>query len=305
MTCPAKGSRSEVSIALEDENGVSPTGNGSYQMIPFQSNSIGLTREYFEDSSIYPNRQKSFGRLGNHATAGDLVVSYAHETYDHLLCSLMMADWTNNILRIGQTVKTLSVQCRHHDKDITFVHRGCRVNSFNIDVNSSGVVSSTFGVIGIDTDTPAAPLDADPTSSPEKQPFTHLEGSFRVDGANVGYMTSVSLNFDNRIEADYSLGSKFATCLSSSEAMVEGTVVAHFVSLELYERFVQEERSILQFFLSDGNGNSHNFTLGNVLFTGADLPVSDGGSISVTLPFMAFFDPARNSILQITRVQDA
>lgn len=301
MTCPAKGSRTEITIIEETTYGVTPAVvAGDTQVVPYVSNGINLTKDMFEDPSINADRQKRFLRHGNKNVAGDMAVAYSHQSYDLFLESLFQNNWADDVLKFGDAPQSMSIQVWHKDKDLLFLYSGLRTNTFNIEVNTSGVVTSTFGMIGKDVTTPANELDASPTAAPNKEPFTHIGGTFKEGGTTSAVLTGISLTVDNQMTADMALGSDTAICVSSSMVSVTGTVTAYFVSHALYTKFLNEVDSSLEFTLSDGNANTHNFKMNKVVFTSADVPVSDGGSVTVTLGFEALND-GTNGALVITR----
>lgn len=297
--CPAKGSRTEVSFFEESELGVRAGDEG--QVVPFISHSINLSKEEFDDPSIRGDRQKRFHRHGNRNVAGDLTIAYSHEAFDMLFESIFMNKWAEDELKIGQQGISLTMQALHRDKEVQFVHRGLRANTYSMEVNTSGVVQSSFGFVGVDTSTPTTPIDDAPTPSPNKQPYTHLSGVFREGNQVNGVITSIQLDIENNLTADYALGSDNAICISSEMLTVTGTLVAKFRNMELYNKFVNEQTSALEFTINDGNGNSHNWKLPQVKYTAAEVPVSDGGSLTVTLPFVALYDEARGTTVELNR----
>lgn len=301
MVCPAKGSRTEVTVIEEVTYGTTPaTSPGDTQVVPYVSNGVNLTKDMFEDTSINSNRQKRFLRHGNRNVAGDLAVAYSHEAFDLFLTSLFQNDWSANELVFGSSPKSFSMQTWHQDKDLLFLYTGLRANTFNIEVNTSGVVSSSFGLIGNDVTTPASEIDTSPTAAPNKEPFTHIGGTFKEGGTTSGVLTGISLTVDNQMTADFALGDDKAICVSSSMVTVTGTVTAYFTSLALYNKFLNETDSSLEFTLADGDNNTHNFKMNKVVFKSADVPVSSGGSVTVTMGFEAL-DDGTNGALVITR----
>jgi len=247
MACPAKGSRTRITAVEESTFGVTPT-DPDTQIIPRATSAINLTKDVFDDPTIRSNGQKSFSRHGNKRTGGDIGVSYASKSYDFLLSNVFQNDWNGNVLKLGQIGKSLSIQVEHLDKNLIFLHTGLRGSTFSMEVNTTGVVSSTFGFLGLDTTTPGTSIDDDgPIPAPDRQPFTHAGGTFKEGGAVSGVITGISLSMDNQMDSDYVLGSNKAICISNSEVMVSGTVTAFFTSLDLYNKFLNETESSLEF----------------------------------------------------------
>jgi len=288
MSCPATGSNTKITVIEETTLGVTPTINdGDTQVIPRSSASVNLTKETLENPTVRGDGLKELPRHGNKQVGGDISVAYAHESHDLLLANVFQNDWNANVLELGRIEKSLTMQVEHQDIDKRFVHKGLRGNTFNLEVNTTGVVNSTFGFLGTDTITPGISIDGDPTPAPNKQPFTHIGGVFKDGGTEHCVMTGLTLSINNQMDANFALGKSSAICVSNNSAMVEGSITAWFTNLDMYNVFLNEEVTTLEFTLDDGNGNTHTYYMDEVKFNTGDVPVSDGGSLTITVAFVA------------------
>jgi hypothetical protein len=85
-------------------------------------------------------------------------------------------------------------------------------------------------------------------------------------------------------------------------ATVEGTITAYFEDAALINRFVSETTSAFQVTVNDPSGASnYTFHFPRVKINGASVPVDGPTSRIVTLPFVALYDTAENSNIEIIR----
>jgi len=300
------GSRVQLAYIAEVVYGTLPIAaspaNTDLQQVPFISNNLNLSKAIFEDPSIQSNRQVKFSRHGNREVAGDVTFAYSHEAFDDFLESLCYGTFTTNVLKIGQILKSFSVEVGHLDIDQYRVFTGIVANTLALEVNLDGVVQSTFGLIGKDMTVASTSADNDGvTTAPVKEPFVHFDGSFKEGGATTAIMTSISLNIDNGIQSNFALGDAALKSVTSSMVNVSGTVTAYFEDSVMLNKFINETSTSLELTLDDGAGNSHTWLLPKVEFNGADISVSDAGTIPVSIPFVALYDEAEASTIKITR----
>jgi len=298
----ATGSQVEFTVIAESTYGTTPSITpGDTQFVPFISNNLNLTKAVFEDPSIQANRQSKFSRHGNREVGGDISFAYSHEAFDIFFESLCSSTFSSEILKIGQTQSSMTVQVAHQDITQNRIFTGLVANTFNLEVNLDGVVQSTFGLMGKDMTVATSDIDSAPTAAPDKQPFVHFDGTFKEGGSAIAILTGISLSVDNQNNANYVLGSDSIDSLSSAMIKVEGTVTAYFQDAVLLNKFINETASTIEFTLDDGEGNTHTFLLPNVKYNGADIQVSDGNTVPVTLPFVALYDGTEATSLKITR----
>ena len=201
------GSQVQVTITNETVYGTSDyTIAGDSQIIPIISNGLNLAKGIFEDPSINADRQKRFSRHGNKEVTGDMSISYAHETYDELLESVLFSTFATNALTIGSTIKSFTVEVGHLDISQYREFSGIVVNSMSLEVNLDGVVQSSFGLVGKDMTVSAVAQDSAPTAAPTKQPMVHFDGTFKEAGSVIAILTGINLNIENNINSNYALG---------------------------------------------------------------------------------------------------
>ena len=296
------GSQTRFTYINETVYGVSDFAvDGDSDEVSFISDGLNLTKGIFEDPSIISDRQTRFSRHGNKEVAGDVAFAFANTNYDPFLESVMFSSFNANVLKVGSTLKSFTVEVGHEDIGQYQLFTGLVANSFDLEVNLDGVVQSTFGMLGRDMSISGVEQDTSPTPPGDFQPYVHFDGVFKEGGASTGILTGITLNIDNGVDMNYALGDSAVKELTSSMIAISGQVTAYFENADLLNAFLNETETTIEFTLDDSFGNTHTFFLPKVKYNGADIPVTDGSTLPITLPFVALFDATEASTLTITR----
>lgn len=301
MSCFTAGSRARFSYINETTYGVTPAVSaGDTQIVDFISNNINVSKAFFKDPSISENRQTTDINTGDESVAGDVTFAYRHEAQDDFLANLFRNDWAGNVLKVGQADNSMTVWVEHLDNGVDREYTGVLVDTFKFEVNKSGVIQSTFGLVGQDYDS-ASSGDSGPTAKVNKEPMFEFNGSIKEGGNTIGYATAVSINMANGYSPAVVLGSQNPTCFTSSTLEVTGSLTVQFKDATLLNKFLDDTYSSLEFVVADGSGNSHTWKLPRIKYTGAPINISDGGLIPITLDFEAAYDNASGTTVQVTR----
>ncbi len=93
MAQVAKGAGSQISLVDEAVYGVTPA-TPAFQLMNFESMSLGLSRGNLRDNSINTTRNRKFFAYGNQAISGDVSGNLVFGTWDKLIQSaLMSGNW--------------------------------------------------------------------------------------------------------------------------------------------------------------------------------------------------------------------
>ena len=82
---------------------------------------------------------------------------------------------------------------------------------------------------------------------------------------------------------------------------LSGTVSAFFDDITLYNKFINETASSLQFELTDTAGNSYFVYMPNIKYMSGNPDVSDDGSVTISMAFAGVKDTATGKTLIIQR----
>lgn len=301
----ATGSRAQLGYIAETVVGTTPV-TPQMKGVAFTDLSLELTKGLMSDNSLRADRQKRFSRHGNKSVGGSLKVNYALNEYDEFLAAAFYSVWSTNVLKIGNTETSFSLE--HGQSDIGQYRQFTGVHFDGVDLtvpSGNQVVTASFAALGMNGAISATSLDANgldnPVSNTYGDPLVHLEATFKLGGTSIGYMTGITVKVAQAAQANYALGSAAARSITPGMVSVSGQVTAYFETAALATLFISETNSSLEFTLNSG-ASSQTWLMSVVQFNGATIPVSSDGPLIVTLPYEALYDSVSGSMIQITRV---
>jgi hypothetical protein len=270
---------------------------------------VGLTSDSLVSNTIRNDRQTSYARRGNSSTEGDLTVELTPDNYDVFLEAALQGTWTTNKLQIGNIQRSFAFEQGFDFSGGTGTEKeyrvmnGVIVNTMSMDITTDELVTATFGLMGA-TETPfsATPADATYTVPPAKDIFYHEDGTFSVDGIAVCYLSAISFELTNNAEITRTLGA-CPPSISSGKVNVTGTVTALFESTAMYNKYINNEDTILDFTLAttDQNETLH-FEFHRVKFTSGTITATGEAGVTVEMGFEAIYSDTDGNTMTITRV---
>lgn len=301
----AQGARSGLSYIPEVTFGVTPA-TGSMVTIPYTGSSLNLTKEQITSSALTPDRMIRNDRHGNKQVAGDISLEFAPEIFDAFLESAFMNAWDTGVLKVGTDLKTFSVEDALNDVDVYRMFTGVTVGSLNLSVAPNQMALATLNLVGKDAVITSTSSKPTKVSVPTVSPFDSCSGNIKVGNAggvltDVATITSVELNINNDVSPAFVVGSCSTEQLEYGMATVSGTVSAYVENQDLYDRFVNETETAIEFTLENDAGLSYTFLIPRAKFNSGDMPVSGPKSRIMTVNFSAIYDSATNTVLQLTK----
>lgn len=300
----ASNSKTKLGLIKEVVFGTTPA-TPSLATQKYTSANLNIsTEKLLDDSKAGASaRQYNGAARGNIGVAGSISGPLAYGAYDTLLESAMFGTWVSNVLKIGDTRTSLTIEEAQEDIGSYRIFRGMVGNSFSVETSTDGLANISFEMLGMSQELAAASLDADGyTDATYTSPFTHCGGEITEGGTPIAYVSSISLSVNQNMSAEYYWGSCVTGDLVPGRVEVTGTIEVGFVSQALMTKFVNGTASDLVFTLVDAAGNRLTFDLPNIQYDGADSAIDSGtGSRMVSLPFSAYYSVADGTSLVITR----
>lgn len=296
----AQGSRSGLSYVVESSFGVTPS-TPSMIAIPYNSQSLNLTKETLESEEIREDRQITESRHGNRQIGGDIAVELRAADVDDLLESAFFGAFTTaGVLKVGTTPQYLTIEDRATDISQYRVFTGCACSSMSMSIAPNQMAQTTFSMIGKDMEISGTSLDASPTAVSGNDPFDAYSGTITEGGSAIAIVTSLEFTIENGMNPTFVVGSATTPQLEYGRARVSGTVTAYFQDAALINKFVNETESDIVFALTDGT-NTYTFDFHKVKYNGADVPTEGEGSRTISLPFIALYDSVEGTNLTLTK----
>lgn len=298
----AQGSRTQLAYVVESAYGTTPA-TPSTILLPINTHSLNLKKSIVSSAEIRADRQVSTSRHGNKSVSGDIVCEFRADDYDALLESALFGVFTTNVLKLGTTFKSFSIEDGAKDIAQYRVFTGCAVNTFDLDIKPNAMVMATFGMLG-KTQAAAAgtSIDASPTAASGNKPFDSFTGTITENSGSLAIVTGLKLKVENGLNPTFIIGSSSTPQLEYGRGKVSGELQCYFENATLLNKFVNETETDLVFSLTDGvTGNTYTFDCPKVKLNGGDVPLESEQSRIITMPFEALYNSSDATTLTITK----
>lgn len=296
----ASGSRHELSFVAESTYGTTP-GSPTMSRVRHTSDGIILSKENYISEEIRADRQIVDARHGTRQAGGDVAFELSYGALDAFLESAFFGTFTSDVLKVGTTVKSMTLERRFLDVNQFQTFTGCIVNTMSLNVQPNQMVTGTFGIIGKAGANSGTSLGT-PSDVATNAPFDSFSGSITEGGATVASVSQIQLNLDNGINPAFVIGSDVTPQMIYGRSNLTGTVTAYFESTALLSKFLDENESSLVFTLTDPDGNEYEISLPRIKYMSGENPVtSPNEAVMLTMNFQALLDASAGSNIVITR----
>lgn len=258
--------------------------------------------EAFTSEEIYTHRQLAMSRNVFKSVGGNIPIELSYQSFDDWLEALLGGSWGSDVLKIGNNIQTFTVERGAADISQYEVFKGVIPNSLSLEIGTGGVVTGSFGVLGMTHEDASDTSLGSPDEVSTNEPFDGLGSATLQEGReSTAIITSISLNINNNRNLGRVLGSNASDAPTNGQVQVEGTLVARFQDEVLLNKFKNGTASSLQVVLNDQNGDdSLTFDLHNVKYNGGNI-TNNNNTLDVSLPFVAMYDETESTALTITR----
>ena len=307
----ANGSRHAMYYIEEVTYGTTPS-NPAWTPIRHKSTTLGLTKESVQSEELRSDRQIEDFRHGNYQIGGDMEVELSYGTFDDILEGVLCGDWVDldpdtarDRLKAGTTRHSYSILRHFGDLDAgSAYHRfsGVEFTKLSLAVAPNAIVSATLSTIGQDLNLSAsAPSGSTYVTASTTSPFDSFSGTITEGGSAIAVVTELQIDLENGHEARFIVGDAQTLRPSIGRSNVTGTISAYFENTTLLQKFISETESSLVFTLVDLDGNSYEFTVPRIKYTGGQPDVSGEGPIILSMPFQGLRDSTTGTNIYITR----
>ena len=298
----AQGSQHQTAFIKENLFGITPD-LPVFQKLRHNGFSGGLNRTQLVSAELRSDRMISDMRLGNKQTSFEVPFEFSYGTFDALLEGALFGTWNANVLQAGITKSTFTMERYFSDIMQYIRHRGAVVDKFKLKLALDKMVEGSFAFVG-NGDTELAPTIlagatyAEPTTT---TPFDTFSGTILEGGVATAILTGVDFELDNGAQAQHVLMAQLADDINVKRSDLKGSVDLLFKNTTMYQKFVNETPSSLQFTVTDGD-NSYIFEIPRIKYTSVKVDVSGDGPVPLNMPFQALYDAATGTNFRITRV---
>lgn len=298
----ASGSRQALKYVEETEYGVTPA-DPEFRHFRHNSNTLNLTKDTFQSEELRSDRQIADFRHGARQAGGDVVSEMSAVSFDDMLEAALCGTWDGDVLKAGVVRRSFTLERHFEDIGQYLRYLGMEVNTLQLTGSVGGMVMLTFGFLGRNMETaPSGITGATYPAAPTTPPMDLLSGTVEEGGTEIGVATEISLNLSNGMEVRNVIGGGGLTLRPSiGRSNVTGTMDAYFGNAALYQKFINESASSVEFEMTDGVGGTYTVLLPRIKYTGGTVDVPGEGPVAISMPFQALLDPVTGTNIQITR----
>lgn len=297
------GNQLQVAYIAEVTPGTTP-GTPTGQALRFVTFSLAADRNYLKNPELRTDRQNAAGRGGCIVGKGELGGVFSYATYDDFLAAALCSAWDANVVKIGTTKKTFTIEKKYLVNTLCFPFTHVVVDSFELSGKADQNIEIKFGLIagscGTETGTT---IWTSVTPANTNAVHTSWQGSVKKGGVAVGTVTSWTLKGNNKHQEAKVCGSANLYDLRAMSADITGTIDLYFDSYSLYTDFRAENTVALQINIGDGTTKSYVFDLASCKITKHGAPSTADGLVSVTVEFESYTHS--DTALKITRIPGA
>lgn len=260
---------------------------------------LNPSKDIFESKEIRSDRQTSDLRHGILMGVGDVDVEHSNAAYDDFLESGMFGAWASDVLKIGSTRKSFTLEVGHTGISQFVVFTGAVVDKFSVSFKPGEIVTGKFSFKAQDCDIAGTTAWTTTSAAATGTPYDTFTGTITEGGGSIGIVTALEFTVDNQLEEAKVIGSASLYDLTPQRAKVTGTLSAFFESATLMNKFLDETASSLTVQAAAGT-KSLTFSFANIKYTGGKVDVNKEGLLVVDMPFVALYH-ATDTALKITR----
>jgi hypothetical protein len=236
-------------------------------------------------------------------TDSDIVVADSTGMADETGTTGVGVTTTAEVLTMGTTLKTFSIEKAFTDISQYAVFRGVGVTTMNLTMQTDGMITGSFSCVGKDMDPISGTrLDADPTAPSSNNPFNTSQGTIKEAGSSTSIVTSINLTLENSLNPTFALFQESARSLIDGRSNVTGNVTIYVQDETFINKFINETESSLEFSPTDPDGNKYRFRLPRIKYNGAPLDVQGEGEITPQMPIQALYDDDAGTNLSIRKL---
>jgi hypothetical protein len=304
----AVGSRSAIGAVVETVFGTTPA-TPALLDIPFTGFTVNTVHDKYLDQSIQGDRMYRPSVTGNTHIGGDIDVAYSPLNFDSFLESMMSNVFNTNVLKIGNTRKSFTIEHAQLDIAQFFQYNGMIVDKLQLKLATNGIVTAKFTFVGKDSPT-VTTVSVDTTAgtgpggfytaAQVALPFVHNGGTFKEGGTAFASFMSLDITIENKTTSNFALGSNTIRDFSQNFLEITGTAQVYLEDAVMYNKFINSTSTTLDFTLNNST-NSHEFLIPNVRYHGAAKTVQGNGPVVMSMPFVGFYDSTSASNIVVTR----
>lgn len=267
----------------------------------FKSLDLQPVKDIFESKEIRNDRQRSDVRHGVRMGQGSLDGELSAGAYDDFLESLLNGTWSSDVLKVGTTRKSFTMEQGHPDISTYFKYTGAVVDKATFDFKTGDIVGVKFDFMAADCDDATATLFSSTSGPTTDSPMDCLSGYVKKGGVSIAVVSAATLNASNNNEAVKVIGSPSVQSITAGRFTLDGNMSIYLLDTTYSSLFLDETEFTLEFQAAKGT-KSYIFHMERCKMTGFKPPVNKETNLLSDINFMALAPTSgTETTLRITR----
>ena len=304
----SESNRVQAYYIKESTYGVTPT-TGAWQDIRFTDLDIAGRPITQISNEIRSDRIVQDLNLVGQEVQGNMGFELSMSTFDDWLESLLGDTWTANVIKVGTTEDSYTIEVAFNDwTTVQYLQfKGVRIGSMSLNTQFGQIVTGSFGLQGKEALQSTTSLVQTAQTITAKTSGEVVNGSSDVTSINIdggapgSSIRSINLTIDNTLRPIEEVGTLAPVDQAYGRCRVSGQIEQYFDDIAMYTKLLANTAAGLDWTFSDGS-NTLKFDMNSLKFTDG-VPGVPGVDTDVMLPlnFEAIYDSGDSSNIVITR----
>lgn len=305
----ANAQDTQVSYVEEPEWGVTPA-NPVFQVLRMTGET--LTGEYgtVTSSEIRPDRNVTDLTIVSGGAGGGIAVEMSQGTFDDLIGGVLFGQWNSDALVNGESAKRRSFTVeKRFDKgggDYTyFRYTGMIPNTLALELGVDAILTGNFEFMGREATISDALLPGQtylPATTTEVFNATSDFEGLSIAGDETNYVQSLSINVTNNLSAQRAVGHLYNIGAATGTFTVTGSAAIYFRNEALYQKFINNQSSTLNFTVGKESGKLYKFSFPNIKFSSANVnATAQGADLLMEAEYQALYNAQVGGTMKIER----
>lgn len=298
-----------AALAYVEETTWGTTPSSALQTLRITGESLADQEGTTESAEVLSDRQLADVIRTGRWSQGDINGELSADTLDTLLEGVLGDAWSSGVLENGATKhsytfeKLFNVDGSPSQHFLTFP--GCRLDTLGLTFGQESVITYTLGVMGKAGVSNAATAGSGAyTAAGTTEPLSTADITAITEAStDPGNVTELSLNLTNNLRRQMALGDTDPVGFGYGGFRASGSLSLYFEDRGLYDKYVAETKTELEFTVTDSASNSYTFTVPATRWGTPEINIEGvNGDIVAAFPWTAVKDTVTGSTISITRV---
>lgn len=302
----ADSNRADFAYIEESTWGTTPS--SALQTLRITGESLADQEDTTESGEILSDRQlRDVIRTGRFSQ-GDINFELTEDVLDDLLPGVLADAWSSNVVENGNTKKSFTFEKKIAVDGSPAAHylayKACRIDTLSLSVQQGAVITGTLGVMGKGSVGSATTAGSGAyTAAGTTEPLSAVDVTALTEAStDPGNVTEISLEITNNLRRQMAVGDSDPIGFGYGGFRVSGSMSLYFANRDLYDKYVAETKTELEFTVTDSASATLTVTIPKCRWMAPTIVIPGvNDDIIAAFPFTAVKDASTGSTIYVTR----